>query len=65
MELTVICILFHSAQISDWYSLYSTMENMCRPRASQMKRSLVNRGIDQAFYVDSTESKIEPFPYQK
>ena len=46
IKFTVICIFFRSGQISDWYSLYSTMENMCRPRALQMKRSLVNRGID-------------------
>ena len=28
IKLTVICIFFHSVQISDGYSLYSTMENM-------------------------------------
>ena len=33
----VAFFFFCSGEISDWYSLYSAVENMCRPRALQMK----------------------------
>ena len=32
-----VAVFFCSGEISDWYSLYSAVENMCRPRALQMK----------------------------
>ena len=32
-----VAVFFCSGEISDWYSLYSAVENMCRPRTLQMK----------------------------
>ena len=37
---------FCSGQKSTWNSLYSAVENICWPRASQMKKSLANRSFD-------------------